>query len=144
MVQCQLCTQEFIRGDFQNHECLKAKYMRRLKRHQGEVLEFLAEHLMRLRRSKEGLGLCMRPQCVERFKASNQFKAGQGMISPNTSNQAVKCLRCTTVVPGYEESFFCMFCNESYCPPCLGYVKYFDMADLDGMIKTDEVVQSLG
>ena len=142
MVQCQLCNKEFSRENFGKHECLKAKYVKRLKMHKGDVLDYLAEHLMRLRRSKEGLGLCMRNSCVERFKASNQYKAGQGMISPNASNQAAKCLRCSTVVPGYEESFFCMFCNEAYCPPCLGYVKYFDMAELDQMIKTDEIIHN--
>ena len=60
--------------------------MRRLKRHSGDVLDYLAEHLMRLRRQKEGLGLCLKPECVDRFKASEAFKAGQGMIAPNTTN----------------------------------------------------------
>ena len=51
---------EFVRGDYASHECLKDKLMKRLKMHQYEVVEYLAEHLMRLRRNKEGLGLCIR------------------------------------------------------------------------------------
>lgn len=109
-------------------------YLKRLRAHHFDVIDYLAEHLMRLRRSKEGLGLCMRQECVDRFKQSSQFKAGQGMISPNTSNQAVKCLRCQTVVAAYEDSFFCLYCNDSYCSWCLGYVKYFDMEELDLLI----------
>jgi hypothetical protein len=34
--------------------------MKRLKMHQYEVVEYLAEHLMRLRRNKEGLGHCIK------------------------------------------------------------------------------------
>lgn len=49
-------------------------------------------------------------------------------------------MRCATVVPGYDESYFCMYCNDGYCGPCLGYVKHFDMADMDAMIKSDEVL----
>jgi hypothetical protein len=51
---------EFVRGDYAQHECLKDKFMKRLKMHQYEVVEYLAEHLMRLRRQKEGLGFCLR------------------------------------------------------------------------------------
>ena len=57
------------------------------------------------------------------------------MISPNTTNEDIKCGRCQTIVAGYEDSFSCMYCHESYCPFCLGYVKYFDMEELDLMIK---------
>ena len=126
---------DFNRGEFATHECLKDKYLQRLKRHHGEVVEYLAEHLMRLRRSKEQLGLCLRPECVDRYKRSSQYKAGQGMVTMSTHNQAVKCLRCKTVVQGHEESYFCIYCTDCYCPPCEGYVKYFDMAELDNMIR---------
>jgi hypothetical protein len=135
IVQCQVCERDFKRADFASHECLRDIYLKRLRSHQFDVIDYLAEHLMRLRRSKEGLGLCMRQECVDRFKQSSQYKAGQGMISPNTSNQACKCARCQTVVAGYEDSFFCLYCNETYCPPCLGYVKYFDMEELDLLIQ---------
>ncbi len=126
---------DFNRGEFATHECLKDKYLTRLKRHHMEVVEYLAEHLMRLRRSKEQLGLCLRPECIDRYKRSSQYKAGQGMVTMSTHNQPVKCLRCKTVVPGHEESFFCIYCTDCYCPSCLGYVKYFDMAELDNLIR---------
>jgi hypothetical protein len=48
--------------------CLKDLFLAKLKKNEFEVLEYLAEHLMMLRRSKEGLGLCMIEDCVERFK----------------------------------------------------------------------------
>ena len=68
MVQCQVCSGEFNRSEFASHVCLKDLFTQKLKKNEFEVLEYLAEHLMMLRRSKEGLGLCMREECVERFK----------------------------------------------------------------------------
>ena len=83
MVQCQTCTKDYNRAEFARHECLKDFFLKKLKRHEFEVHEHMAEHLMRLRRSKEGLGLCMRPKCVEKFKYSKEYAAGQGMVVPN-------------------------------------------------------------
>jgi len=57
------------------------------------------------------------------------------MIMPNSSNQPAKCFRCKTVVAAYEDSFQCMYCQDNYCPPCLGFTKYFDMAELEHLIK---------
>lgn len=68
IVQCQVCERDFSRAEFANHECLRDMYIKRLKAHDFDVVDYLAEHLMRLRRSKEGLGLCMRQECVDRFK----------------------------------------------------------------------------
>ena len=70
-VKCQVCRMDFNRSEFTTHECLKNKYLKRLKRHHMEVVEYLAEHLMRLRRSKEQLGLCLRPECIDRYKRSS-------------------------------------------------------------------------
>lgn len=75
-VKCETCGKEMTRAEYKNHECLKVKLMKRLRACKVDVNEYLAEHMMRLRRSKETLGLCMKIQCVERFKASNQYKAG--------------------------------------------------------------------
>lgn len=86
IIQCQICGKEFKRGEFAGHECLRDMFIKRMKNHHQELVEYLADKLMRLRRSKEGLGLCMKAECAERFKMSSQYKAGQGMISPNTTN----------------------------------------------------------
>jgi|LauGreDrversion2_5_1035112.scaffolds.fasta_scaffold409667_1 hypothetical protein len=67
---------DFTRGEFIVHTCLKEKYLARLQRHHMEVVDFLAEYLVRLRRYKEGLGLCVRPECVERYRKSTHYKAG--------------------------------------------------------------------
>ena len=56
------------------------------------------------------------------------------MIAPNTTNNALKCERCQTVVPGFEDSFNCIYCQFGYCPSCLGYTKYFDMDELEVII----------
>jgi hypothetical protein len=108
--------------------------MKRLKANEYEVIENLADQLMRLRRSKDGLGLCSRSECVDKFKKSKHYQAGQGMMTPNTTNQPSKCGRCTTVIEGFEDSFYCMYCKECYCPPCLGYSKYYDLGELDALI----------
>ena len=65
--------------------------MKKLKKYQAEITEHMADNLMRLRRSKEGLGLCSRSDCVLRFKNSKEYAAGQGMVVPNQSNQPCSC-----------------------------------------------------
>lgn len=144
MVQCQVCSKDFNRGQFARHECLKDLFIKKMKLHQFDVMDYIAEHLMRLRRSKEGLGLCLNRNCVERFRASTQYKAGQGMITPNKSNQSCKCLRCKTVVAAHEDSFLCMYCDEIYCPSCLGYTKYFDLQELEDMIMEQQQPMMVG
>ena len=57
------------------------------------------------------------------------------MITPNKGNDTgCKCARCKTVVPAYEDSYRCMYCEETYCPSCLGYTKFFDIAELEDLI----------
>lgn len=110
MVQCQVCVKDFNRADFAKHECLKDYFMKRLKANEFEVIENLADNLMRLRRSKEGLGLCSNHECVAKYKKSKHYHAGQGMMTPNTTNEPSKCGRCSTIVAGFEDNFFCMYC----------------------------------
>jgi hypothetical protein len=86
MVQCQTCVKDFNRADFATHECLKDYFLKKLMKHRGLVEEHLADNLMRLRRSKEGLGLCQRTECVMRFKTSKECAAGQGMVVPSQVN----------------------------------------------------------
>lgn len=124
-----------MRKDFTQHECLKDLYAGKIQNRSVEIMEMLAEYLMMLRRSKEGLGLCMYTECINKFRGSQQMKNGQGMVTPNTTNQPTKCARCKTVIAGYEDSFFCIYCQESYCPFCLGYAKYFDMEELLAIVK---------
>jgi hypothetical protein len=47
------------------------------------VFDYLAENLMMLRRNKASLGLCMKQDCVLKFKATGEYKAGNGMIVTN-------------------------------------------------------------
>jgi len=59
MVQCQVCNKDFNRSQFSTHECLKDHMTAKLKSCKNEIMEFLAEQLTMLRRSKAGLGLCL-------------------------------------------------------------------------------------
>ena len=56
------------------------------------------------------------------------------MIVPNTENAACKCARCKTVIGGYEESYFCIYCNETFCPPCLGYQKFYELEEMESLL----------
>lgn len=64
MVQCQICGKDFNRAGFQKHACLRDMYIQKLKANHMDVVEMLADYLVQLRRSKEGLGLCMKQDCV--------------------------------------------------------------------------------
>lgn len=50
-------------------------------------------------------------------------------------------MRCKTVVQGYEEGYFCLFCNDCYCGYCQGYAKYFDLAELESIIMSENVLK---
>jgi hypothetical protein len=51
-------------------------YIQKLKANHMDVVEMLADYLVQLRRSKEGLGLCMRQDCVLQFRGSQAHKNG--------------------------------------------------------------------
>ena len=71
MVQCQVCSKDYNRAEFAKHECMKDMFIKMLRKHQFDVNDYLAENLMMLRRSKDGLGLCQRTECVNRFRQSS-------------------------------------------------------------------------
>ena len=56
------------------------------------------------------------------------------MIAQNMENVACKCYRCKNVIAGYEDSYFCIYCNDAYCPPCLGYCKFYDLDDMENLL----------
>ena len=45
-----------------------------------------------------------------------------------------KCGRCKNPISGYEDSYFCIYCNESYCPACLGYCKYYELDEMEKLL----------
>ena len=53
------------------------------------------------------------------------------MIVQNTETAACKCARCNIVIAGFEDSYFCIYCNETYCPPCLGYTKFYELEEME-------------
>jgi len=50
---------------------MKDMFIKMLRKNQFDVMDYLAENLMMLRRSKDGLGLCQRAECVNRFRNSS-------------------------------------------------------------------------
>lgn len=57
-ILCQVCTKDFKRNQFSEHPCLKDFYMKKLKLHHDDVMEYLSERLTMFRRQKELLGVC--------------------------------------------------------------------------------------
>jgi hypothetical protein len=98
-----------------------------------EVIDHLAEKLILHKRQKEGLGLCQKFQCVEKHR-SNPNVYTEGMIAQNTERNPCKCSRCKKIIQPYEDSYFCAYCNESYCPPCLGYCKFYDLEEMEELL----------
>jgi uncharacterized CHY-type Zn-finger protein len=49
------------------------------------------------------------------------------MIAQNTESQAVQCVKCKKSIQSFEDSYFCVYCKDPYCPPCLGYCKFYDL-----------------
>lgn len=111
MVQCQVCNKDFNRADFANHECLKDMFISRIRNHEFDVMDYIAENLMMMRRQKENLGLCKNRDCVQKFKESGAIKENVGMIVPSNSNNPVKCARCNVVVAAFEDQFSCIYCH---------------------------------
>mmetsp|Transcript_4410 Transcript_4410/g.6442 ORF Transcript_4410/g.6442 Transcript_4410/m.6442 type:complete len:98 (+) Transcript_4410:716-1009(+) len=73
-LMCQVCNKEYTRSEFGAHQCIKDFYLERLNAQTYEVIDNLADKLILHRRQKEGLGLCIKPQCVEKHRASgNQY-----------------------------------------------------------------------
>lgn len=132
-IKCQVCSNEFVRAEFGAHKCIKEFYVEKLRQKSYELLDHLADKLILHRRQKEGLGLCQKAQCVERHRQSgNQYV--EPMIAQNQDPSPCKCSRCKTVVAGFEDSYFCVYCNEAYCPPCLGYCKYYELDEMDQLL----------
>ena len=132
-VMCQVCNKEFPRAQFGQHQCIKDFYLQKLKSMSFEVLEHLSDKLILHKRQKEGLGLCQKYQCVEKHRANpNSYE--EGMIAQNTEAVACKCFRCKTMIAAYEDSYYCIYCNEIYCPPCLGYCKFYDLEEMEDLL----------
>ena len=56
------------------------------------------------------------------------------MIAQNQDTASSKCFRCKNVIAGYEDSYFCVYCNETYCPECLGYCKFYDLEEMEQLL----------
>jgi hypothetical protein len=130
---CQVCRNEYIRAEFESHRCIKEFYVEKLRQKQYEVLEHLADKLILHRRQKEGIALCQKPQCVERHRQSGK-QLSEPMMVQNQETSACKCLRCKSVLRGSEDSYCCVYCKEVYCPPCLGYCKWYDLEEMDQLL----------
>jgi len=133
MVQCQVCVKEFRRGEFAKHQCLKDYYMQKLKANHIDVVEFLAEKMMKFKRQQKRIAVCQNIQCLDRYRSSGQHKY-EGMMVTRTNQNPVKCCNCTIVTQGQEEAFYCQYCNENYCTTCLGFNLFYDLQELEDLL----------
>ena len=130
-IMCQVCNKEYARIEFEAHHCIKEFYIEKLNTQSYNVIDHLADKLILFRRQKEGLGICEKRECVEKHRNGGRH---QSMIAQNLDNVSCKCYRCKNVISGYEDSYFCIYCNDAYCPPCLGYSKYYDLEEMEGLL----------
>ena len=56
------------------------------------------------------------------------------MIAQINERSTYKCGRCKKVIQAFEDSYCCMYCSESYCPPCLGYCKFYDLEEMEELL----------
>lgn len=130
---CQVCNKEYFRAEFANHQCIKDFYLEKLRQLAPQVIDNLADKFILHKRQKEGVGLCINMQCVEKHRNSgNQYQGS--MIAQNQDTASSKCFRCKNVIAGYEDSYFCVYCNETYCPECLGYCKFYDLEEMEQLL----------
>jgi len=73
---------------------------------------------------------------VEKHRNSGK-SYNMSMIVQNTEPAACKCFKCKQVIAGFEDSYSCIYCQETYCPPCLGYIKFYDLEELEQMLAQD-------
>ena len=133
LIMCQVCNKEYPRAEFANHQCIKEFYVEKLTTYNYDVLNKLVDKLILHRRQQEGLGLCSKQECVDKHRNSGN-KYQQSMIAQIQENTACKCYRCKNVIAGYEDAYFCIYCNEAYCPQCLGYCKWMDLEEMEQLL----------
>ena len=132
-IMCQVCNREYTRDEFHRHQCIKDFYVDSLKNLNDEMIENLVDRLILHKRQKEGLGLCAKFQCVEKHRNSGN-SYNMSMIVQNTEAAACKCFKCKQVIAGFEDSYSCIYCQETYCPQCLGYMKYYDLEEMEQIL----------
>lgn len=132
-ITCQVCNRDYIRAEFAHHQCIKDFYIEKLNTFSFEVIEHLADKLIMHQRQKDGLGMCAKVQCVEKHRQSNNHQL-QSMIAHITEVAQVKCFKCKIVVNGNEDSYACIYCNETYCPTCLGYSRFYELEEMEQLL----------
>ena len=129
-ILCQVCNREYGRDEFHRHQCIKDFYVDSLRNMDMELVYALADKLILHKRQKEGLGLCAKYQCVEKHRNSGK-SYNMSMIVQNTEATAVKCFKTGETIAGFEDSYVCIYCGETYSPASLGYMKYYDLEEME-------------
>ena len=81
MVKCEVCCKEFRRADFAAHMCLKDYYMQKLKETHIDVVEFLAERMMKFKRQQKRIAVCSNVACLDKYRSTGQHKYEGMMLS---------------------------------------------------------------
>lgn len=71
-IECQICRKEFRRGEFRGHRCLKDFYLDKLRARHMDLVQYLAEKMMRNKRMKQQLGPCRKLECLEQFRTTGK------------------------------------------------------------------------
>jgi hypothetical protein len=78
--------------------------MKLLKKNNMEVVEFLAEKMMKFKRQTKSIGVCKKYECLARYRESGKQKYESMMIAKVSSKKENTG----------EEIFCCSICGESY------------------------------
>lgn len=102
-----------------------------------EVVEYLAEKMMKFRRQTDNLGICAKPHCLEKYRASGQRSQYEEtpMMDIKPASNPCKCTRCGTVTSQGADAYFCSFCGDNFCDSCLGYNLLYDLQELEDLLK---------
>lgn len=114
--------------------CLRDYYMKLLKKNNMEVVEFLAEKMMKFKRQTKSIGVCKKGDCLAKYRESGKQKYESMMIAKVLSKPS-KCGNCNNTQQVNEEGFFCSYCSECYCQTCMGYNLAYDMQEMDDLLK---------
>jgi hypothetical protein len=108
--------------------------MERLKLNHVDVVEFLAEKMMKFKRQQKKIAVCANIVCLDKYRSSGQHKYEGMMVTKQIPQGVVKCCSCTNVTQGPEDAFFCQYCNENYCIYCLGFNLFYDLQELEDLL----------
>ena len=111
--------------------------MQKLRQASDEVIEYIADKMVRFRRQTDNLGICPNPVCLDKYRTASHKSQYEEtpMLELRANPASSKCFKCGTICPGQQDGYFCMFCSENYCDSCSGYNLVYDLQELEDLLK---------